>query len=122
MVLDTSAIVATITVDVQLGRPLKPPDFRLELKAQLCGFLVGQPVRHLRKDGPIEQDRLRLPGQPLGRPGFGQNLVEFGAHRVRIGAIFGRRCILANRSDSENKFGCLARTISAGLPTNLPTT
>src|ERR1700689_3932637 len=40
---------------------LQPPDFRLEFKAQLRALLVGQPVRHLRKDGPVEQDRLRLP-------------------------------------------------------------
>jgi hypothetical protein len=37
-----------------LSGRLKPPDFRFELEAQLRAFLVGQPVRHLRKDGAVE--------------------------------------------------------------------
>ncbi len=64
--------------DRRSGR-FQPLDFRLELKAQLRAFLVGQPIRHLWKDGPIEQDGFRLPWKLLRRTGFGENLVEFGA-------------------------------------------
>ena len=81
----------------QLSGRFEPLDFRLEFKAQLRAFLVGQPVRHLRKDGPVKQNRLRLPWQLLRGAGFGENLVEFGAHLIRIGPVLGRGCILAQQ-------------------------
>jgi hypothetical protein len=33
-----------------------------ELEAQLCGFVVGQPVGHLRENGAVEPGLLRIPG------------------------------------------------------------
>src|SRR5438552_1874846 len=73
-------------------RHARIPLFGLELKAQLRAFLVGQPVRHLRKDGAVKPDGLRLPWKLLRRAGFGENLVEFGAHGVGIGSVLGRGC------------------------------
>jgi hypothetical protein len=91
------------------------PDFRLKLEPQLRAFVVRQPVRHLRKDGPVKQDRLRLPWQLLRRAGFGQNLVEFGAHRIGIGPVFGRGCILAEQVvgllAGKGRVGCRAPSI-----------
>ena len=85
-----------------LSGGFQPPDFRLELKAQLRGFLVGQPVRHLRKDGPVKQDGLRLPWQPLAPRGLQPEFVEFGAHRIRIGPVFWRgRTAQGRMSSSE---------------------
>src|SRR5438128_9629280 len=75
----------------------QPLDLRLELKAQLRAFLVWQPVRHLRKDGPVKQDGLRFPWQLLRRAGFGKNLVEFGAHRVWVRTVPGRGRVLAEQ-------------------------
>ena len=43
-----------------LGR-FQPPNFRLELEAQLRGLLVRQPVRHLRKDGAPVERAARIP-------------------------------------------------------------
>ena len=87
---------------LQYSGRLQPPDLRLELEAQLRAFLVGQPVRHLRKDGAIEQNRLRFPWQLLCRASLGENLVEFGAYRVGIGPVFGRGGVLAERSDCSS--------------------
>jgi hypothetical protein len=50
------------TEDGRHSGRFQPLDFRLERKAQLRAFLVGQPVRHLRKDGPVKQNR---PGAPM---------------------------------------------------------
>ncbi len=50
-----------LTLEDRQGAPrnsgrLEPLDLSLELKAQLRAFVLGQPVRHLRKDGSVKQD------------------------------------------------------------------
>jgi hypothetical protein len=44
---------------------LQPRQLRLEREAQLGAFIVGQPVRHLRKNGAIERNTRRLLGERL---------------------------------------------------------
>jgi plasmid stabilization system protein ParE len=48
-------------LSVALSGRSQPLDFRLKLKAQLCAFFIGQPVRHLRKNGAVKQNRPWLP-------------------------------------------------------------
>jgi hypothetical protein len=84
-------------LSVALSGRFQPLDFRLELEAQLRTLVVGQPVRHLRKDRSIKQDCARFPRKLLSCAGFCENLVEFGAHGVRVSPVFGRRCILAEQ-------------------------
>jgi hypothetical protein len=76
---------------------LQPRHFRIELKTQLRALVLGEPVRHLREDGSIERDTRWVSGELLRRPGFGQNLVQFGPQRVRIRTVFRRGGILAEQ-------------------------
>ncbi len=56
----------------------QPPDFRLELEAQLRGLVFRQPVRHLRKDGAPVKRAARVPGKALrrARPGRARAAVR----------------------------------------------
>ena len=72
-----------------LGR-VQPPDFHIEREAQLSGFLVRQPVRHLRKDGAPGERAARVPRKAPRRAHLGEHDEQFGPHFVRIGAIHGR--------------------------------
>jgi hypothetical protein len=51
----------------------QPLDFRLEYKAQSRAFFVRQPIRHLGKDGPVQQNLPGLPWQRLRRAGLGED-------------------------------------------------
>jgi hypothetical protein len=84
-------------IQVDNSGRFQPLDFRLELKAQLRALVVGQPVRHLRKNGPVNQDGFRLPRKLLRCAGLGKYLMEFGAHGIGIGPVFGRGCFLAEQ-------------------------
>lgn len=75
-------------------RGLEPRQLRLEVEAQLRSLLLRQPIRHLRKDGAIEQNAPRLPWHLLRGARFGKNLVKISAHLIGIGAINRRRLIL----------------------------
>ena len=74
LVLTTDAVPDDLILGWLLGR-FQPLDFRLELKAQLRAFVVGKPVRHLRKDRSIKKHRLGLPRKLLRRAGLGQNFL-----------------------------------------------
>ncbi len=75
---------------------LEPLDFRLELKTQLCALVIGQPVRHLRKNGSVKKHRLR-PTAASAPHGLRPEFLESGTHGVRICAVIGRGCILADQ-------------------------
>src|SRR5262252_4087728 len=59
--------------------------FCREIEAQLSGFLLGEPVGHLRKNRAVEQCTLGIPRHRLRRPCFGQYFVELLPNLVRIG-------------------------------------
>jgi hypothetical protein len=84
---------ANPAVAVMLAR-LQPRQLRLERGAQLGGFVIGQPVRHLGKDRTVKPDALRPPRHLLRRPRLGKNLMEFGANLIGIGPIDRRGTIL----------------------------
>ena len=85
-----------------LGR-FQPPDFRLELKAQLRGLLVRQPVRHLRKDGaPIER-AARVPRKALRRAGLSEHAQPTLTTRISGGSAFEIRICRIAKSSSENE-------------------
>ena len=80
---------------------LQPRQFRFEFEAQLRTFVLGQPVRHLRKDGAIERQAIRLPRHLLREACLQRNLVQVCANLVGIGAVDGRG-LIAERSSCSS--------------------
>jgi hypothetical protein len=72
-------------------KPCSTEPFQTRNRSALGGFILGKPVRHLRKGGLVKRSLFRLPRKRFCRSRLGQNLVELGAHLIRVGAIHRRR-------------------------------
>lgn len=85
----SNALVGFIVAKVpgKRSRRFQPRHLGVELESQLPGFLIGQPAGHVRKDGPVKQDLVRIPRKLFRRAGFGQNLMQTCTNLVRIWPI-----------------------------------
>jgi hypothetical protein len=72
------------------SRGLQPCHLSLELEPQLRAFVLRQPAGHVRKDGPVHQEFVPVPGKLFRSPRFGQYLVQPRTNVVQIGPV-GRR-------------------------------
>jgi hypothetical protein len=76
----------------------KALEFGVESKTQLCGFLFGQPLAHLRENSLMVAQLFARPWQAGCFFHLRQNLKQLPAHLFRVVAINRRRALFVEQS------------------------